>query len=160
MKDLEKLPVYQKAMSICKLVESLMTALPEEDIFLQQSKSLMMEDAIVIPAKIAGAEGGDLYSIRMQNAALIRHHASHLYAQIGSLRFHSQFKDLEYMILLRQDLEEFKLLFVEWVETFDESNHIWDDWGLFNPSNAIPPDDKDGGFYGMNNFSDDDDELL
>jgi hypothetical protein len=143
MKKIEKLLIYQKAMSISKLVESFMLALPEDDVFLQQSKGLMMENAIVIPAKIAGAEGGDLYSIRMQNAAIIRYHALHLYAQIGSLRFHSKFKDLEYVSLLRYELEEFRLLFIDWVESFDTNNHIWDDWGMFNPSNAIPPDDFD-----------------
>lgn len=155
MKNLENLLIYQKAMSICKLVDSLMLALPVDDTFLQQSKGLMMEDAIVIPAKIAGAETGNLYSIRMQNAAIIRSHALHLYAQIGSLRFHSKFKDLEYVTLLRQELDEFRLLFVDWVESFDTSNHIWDEWGMFNPADSLPPNDYDDDYFGMDDFSDD-----
>ena len=155
MKKIEKLPIYQKAMSICKLVESFMLALPEDDVFLQQSKNLMMEDAILIPAKIAGAEAGDLYSIRMQHAALIRSHALHLYAQIGSLRFHSKFKDMEYVTLIRQELEEFRLLFVDWISSFETANHIWDDWGMFNPPNASPPNTYDEDYFGMDDFSDD-----
>lgn len=146
MKKIEKLLVYKKAMSISKLVESFMLAIPEDDVFLQQSKGSMMEDAITIPAKIAGAEGGDLYSIRMQNAAIIRYHALHLYAQIGSLRFHSKFKDIEYVALIRYELDEFRLLFIEWVDSFDKNNHIWDDWGMFNPPTAIPPDNIDDDF--------------
>ncbi|WP_432670689.1 hypothetical protein [Flavobacterium sp. SM2513] len=156
MKKVEELSIYQKALGICKLVESLMLALPEDDVFLVQSKSLMMEDAIVIPAKIAGAEGGDLYSIRMQNAAVIRYHALHLYAQIGSLRFHTKFKDLEYVTLIRQELEEFRLLFIEWIESFDTENHLWDDWGMFNPAGANPPNQYDDDYSGMNDFLDDD----
>jgi hypothetical protein len=152
MKKVEKLLIYQKAMGICKLVDSLMLALPEDDVFLQQSKSMMMEDAITIPAKIAGAEGGSLYSIRMQNAAIIRSHALHLYAQLGSLRFHSKFKDLEYVTLLRYELDEFRLLFVEWVASFDKENYIWDEWELFNPPNAIPPDDTPDNIIGMDDF--------
>jgi hypothetical protein len=46
-----------------------------------------MEDVAIIAAKIAGAEGGDLYSIRMQNASIVREHAIHLYMQVGNLRF-------------------------------------------------------------------------
>ncbi|CAM4054409.1 hypothetical protein FLAN108750_07695 [Flavobacterium antarcticum] len=156
MQKVEQLPIYQKALNINKLVESFMLALPQEDVFLHHSKSLMMEDAIIIPAKIAAAEGGDLYSIRMQNAAIIRTHALHLYAQIGSLRFHSKFKDLEYVTLLRQELDEFRLLFVEWIESFDTTNHIWDEWGMFNPSDALPPNTYDDDYFGMDDFSEDD----
>ncbi len=155
MKNIEKLLIYQKALTICKSVESFMLAIPEDDIFLQQSKSLMMEDAIIIPSKIAAAEGGDLYSIRMQNAAIIRNHALHLYAQIGSLRFHPKFKDLEYVTMLRRELDEFRVLFVEWIASFDTSNYIWDEWEMFNPINAIPPNKLDDGKIGMEDFLDD-----
>ena len=156
MKNFVELPIYQKAINITKLIESLMLGLPEEDLFLQQSRSLMMEDAIIIPAKIAAAEGGDLYSIRMQNAAIVRSHALHLYAQVGSLRFHSKFKDLEYVTLLREELDEFRLLFVSWVASFDTTNHIWDEWGMFNPPDALPPSDYDDDYFGMDDFSDED----
>lgn len=154
MKKIEKLLIYQKSLSIFKLVESFVLALPEDDIFLQQSKNLMLEAAMNIPSKIAAAEGGDLFSIRMQNAALVRYHALHLYAQIGSLRFHSKFKDLEYVTLIREELDEFRQLFIYWIASFDSSNYIWDDWGLFNPINAIPPDNSPDDQLGTDDFSD------
>lgn len=156
MKIIEDLPIYQKAISICKLVESFMLAIPQDDIFLQQSKGMMLEDAFFITTKIVGAEGGDLYSIRMENAAIVREHAIHLSTQIGSLRFHSKFKDVEYITLIRQELDEFRLLFIEWVASFDSNNHIWDEWELFNPSGAIRPNDFDDNFFGMEDFLDDD----
>ena len=104
----------------------------------------MRTDAMIISAKIAGAEGGDLYSIRMQNAALIREHAMHLYVQVGSLRFHDSYKDLEYVKLIRKEINEFRLLFIDWISSFDTNNHIWDDWELFNPKGAIPPNEING----------------
>ncbi|SHN77326.1 hypothetical protein SAMN05444395_11184 [Flavobacterium fryxellicola] len=103
----------------------------------------MRAEAMIIPAKIAGAESGDLYCIRMQNAALIREHAMHLYLQVGSLRFHKNYKDLEYVKLIHKELDEFRLLFLDWVNSFDTSNHIWDDWGLFNLPGSIPPNEID-----------------
>lgn len=136
------LPIYQKAQLLYKLVESLVASLPEDDEYIQATKHMLLEDAMIIPAKIAAAEGGDLYSIRMQNAALIREYAMHLYVQVGSLEFQESYKDIAYVKLIRQELEAFRQLFIEWVESFDKNNHIWDDWGLFNPPEAIPPSDN------------------
>lgn len=146
----KELPIYQKAELIYQLVESLLISLPEDDEYIQATKHLMREDAIIIPAKIAGAEGGNLYSIRMQNAAIIRDYMMHLYVQVGSLRFHEAYKELEYIKLIRQEIENFRVLFIEWVEGFDTNNHIWDDWGLFNPPGVIPPSEDD-------NYNDDND---
>ena len=138
-----QLPIYQKAELLYKLVESIVASLPEEDEYIQSTKHLMLEDAMLLPAKIAGAESGDLYSIRMQNAAIIRDHAMHLYVQVGGLRFHDAYKNIQYIQLIRKEINEFRHLFIEWVETFDTNHHIWDDWGLFNPPGAIPPSEDE-----------------
>ena len=119
-----QLSIYQKAELLYQLVESIVASLPEEDEYIQNTKHLMLEDAMIIPAKIAGAEGGDLYSIRMQNAAIIREHVMHLYVQVGDLRFHDAYKNIEYIQLIRKEINEFRLLFIEWVESFDTNKHI------------------------------------
>lgn len=153
------LPIYKKAELIFQLVQSLVASLPEDDDYIQNTKHLMLEDAMIMNAKIAGAEGGDLYSIRMQNAAIIRDHVMHLYVQVGSLRFHENYKDLEYVKLIRSEIDAFRLLFIEWVEGFDKENHIWDEWGLFNPPGAVPP--IEGAFdddFDINDFMDFDEE--
>ena len=151
--EYKALPIYQKAELLFQLVEALVASLPEDDEYIQGTKHLMMEDAMIIPAKIVGAEAGDLYSIRMQNAALIREYAMHLYVQVGSLRFHENYKDLAYVKLIRKELDEFRELFIVWVENFDTNNHIWDDWGLFNPPGAIPPSDLDSRLRGTRAFA-------
>ena len=160
MRKFENLEIYNKAMNLVQLVNSFMLAIPEDDEYLQSTKGIMMEDAFIIAAKIAGAEGVDLYSIRMQNAAIIRSHAMSLYVQIGSLRFYSSFKDVEYVEMLRNEIEEFRLLFIEWVASFDVSNYIWDYWELFNPPGAVPPNPSDfnDDSFDPNDFFDDDDE--
>ena len=60
---------------------------------------MMRDDISIICAKIAGAEGGNEYTIRMQNAAIIRDYAMHLYVQVGSLRYHESFKDKDFVRL-------------------------------------------------------------
>lgn len=139
----ENLPIYKKAEHIFQLVESLVSILPEDNDYLNDTKHFMTSDAMLICAKIMGAEGGDLYSIRMQNAALIRKAAMDLYVQVGGLRMFDNFKDKNYIPLIRKEIEEFRLLFIEWVASFDTSNYIWDEWELFNPKGAIPPNPND-----------------
>ena len=106
------LPIYKKAELILDLVNSLLNAISEEDEYLNATKYMMRDDAAIICAKIAGAEGGDMYSIRMKNAAIIRDHAMHLYVQVGSLRFHDSFKDTDYVTLIRKEIDEFRELFI------------------------------------------------
>jgi hypothetical protein len=139
----ENLPIYKKAEHIFQLVESLVSILPEDDEYFNETKHFMTGDAMFICAKIMGAEGGDLYCIRMQNAALIRKAAMDLYVHVGGLRMFDNFKDKNYIPLIRQEIEEFRLLFIEWVASFDTSNYIWDEWELFNPKGAIPPNPND-----------------
>ena len=61
------------------------------------------------------------------------------------------FRETEYLDLLRNEIEAFRILFAEWVKTFDPFNYIIDRWGLFNPpgvnyndledDDSIDPDD-------------------
>lgn len=140
---IENLPIYKKAESIFKLVESLLFAIGEENDYLAQTKYLMRDDISIICAKIAGAEAGNLYSIRMQNAAIIRDYAMHLYTHVGSLQYEDSFQEKQYVTLIRKEIDEFRLLFIDWVANFDKSDYIWDEWELFNPPGAIPPNPDD-----------------
>ena len=93
---------------------------------------LIREDASRIPTKIAGAWGCDLYDLRMENATLIRKAARDLNTHMTSLEIYG-FKETEYLDLLRDEIETFRVLFAEWVSTFDAWNYTIDRWGLFNP---------------------------
>lgn len=59
--------------------------------------------------------------LRMENAAIIRKCA----------------RDL----MVRQQIEEFQLLFIDWAASFDPWNYIVNDWGLFNPPGVAPHDE-------------------
>lgn len=43
-------------------------------------------------------------------------------------------------MILRNTIDDFRLLFIDWVKTFDCSNYIPDSWGLFNPIGVFPED--------------------
>ncbi len=77
----------------------------------------------------------------MENAAIIRKCARDLMVRYHSLEVFS-FEHVEYYKMVRQKIEEFRLLFIDWVTSFDPWNYIVDDWGLFNPP-GVSPFDKD-----------------
>lgn len=141
--QIEKLPIFKKAKELHRMIDGLTVTFSEDNEYIQSTKHIMIEDVLIITAKIVGAEAGDEYSIRMQNAAIIRYHAMNLYVTVGSLHIHEAFKDHEYVKVIRQEINKFRLLFIEWVNGFDQTNYFWDEWELFNPQNAIRPEKTD-----------------
>jgi hypothetical protein len=137
----ENLPIYKKGQEIYKVVKEITDLIPEENEILQDIKMQMLSDAAMLTVKIAGAEAGDLYDIRLENAAIIRKAANDLMVQNHSLEAFG-FEYVEYFNIVRNLLEEFRLLFIDWVAGFDQWNYIIDRWGLFNPP-GVGPHDKD-----------------
>lgn len=139
--DPRKLPIYKKGEEIFKVVKEIADLIPQEDEHLQSVKEQMLGDAMIICAKIAGAEAGGLYDLKMENAAIIRKAARELMIQNHSLSIFG-FKDVAYFQIVRDLIEEFRLLFIDWVAYFDQEDYIIDRWGLFNPP-GVGPFDKD-----------------
>lgn len=141
-RDHENLPIYKKAREIYEVVRQITDLIPDdEENHLSFVKGQMLGDAMLILAKIAGAEAAGLYDLRMENAAIIRKAARDLKVSKHSLnRF--DFDEAEYFDIVRDLIEEFRLLFIEWVAGFDKWNYIIDRWGLFNPP-RVGPFDKD-----------------
>jgi hypothetical protein len=104
-------------------------------------KGVMLEDAMLLTVKVAGATAGQLYDIKMEAAAIIRRAARELMIQNPSLEMFG-FEHVEYFQIVRNLLEEYRLLFIDWVAEFDPWDYVIDRWGLFNPP-GVGPFDKD-----------------
>jgi len=141
--NLDQMPLYQKAQEIADLVRDICALIDENNAILESVKGQIMDDARILVVKIAGAEGGELYDIRMECATLIRKSAMNLYVSIHTLKMHG-FEHTEYYLMVRKKIREFRTLFVEWVAGFDKTNYIADRWGLFNPPGVpVPDEDED-----------------
>jgi len=136
-----ELPIYKKAQLLYHLVESLGASLPDDDPLIQRSKKSMRSNVMVLSTKIVGAELGGLYSIKMQYAALLRDYVIKLKSQLDTLTLMHGYPDNEYIALIRQEIEAFRALFIEWVASFDKTNYVWDEWELFNPPGAVKGED-------------------
>ena len=148
--EIEKMPIYKKAWEIMMLGRKIGTLAAKDDIptadeaeleMLKSYASYIIENALLIPAKIAGAEGADLYDIRMENASIIRRAAREIMTSCTGMQI-CGYQEGDYIELLRGEIEEFRVLFAEWVKTFDQENYIIDRWGLFNPP-GVNYDDHD-----------------
>jgi hypothetical protein len=157
------MPLFEKGREIFELTLKISELIPEDDQKLVAVKAMMLEDAALLSAKVVGAEGGDLYDIRMECATLVRKAARDLQNHCHTLTMFS-FAHTHYLHLIREALEEFRLLFVDWVQNFDKWNYVVDRWGLFNPPGVQASDadnDKEpGDDYGPGDGGLDDDDAF
>ena len=137
----KELPIYQKGEEIYQVVSKICDLIDDKDQYLGHVKAVMLEDAMLLTVKVAGAEEGQLYDIKMECAAIIRKAAMELMVQNHALEMFG-FEHVEYFQIVRNLIEEYRLLFIDWVASFDKWDYIIDRWGLFNPP-GVGPFDKD-----------------
>ena len=138
--DPRDLPIYKKGEEIYQVINQICQLIDDEDQYLGHVKSIMLENAMLLTVKVAGATGGQLYDIKMECAAIIRKAARELMIQNHSLEMFG-FEHVEYYQIVRNLIEEYRLLFIDWIAGFDKWDYIIDRWGLFNPP-GISPFDK------------------
>lgn len=149
-KDIERLPVYQKAVEICDLVKKIIEIIEDEltsisGFELKMAESTLQDmigNSYLLPVKISGAATVDLYDLKMENAALIRKAARELSVACTGLQMLGVEKSVDYLQVLRDEIELFRIEFAEWVKTFNPWDYIIDRWGLFNPP-GVNYDDYD-----------------
>jgi len=137
----KNVPLFHKGLEIEELTKRILDLILENDELLQEIARVMYQDAINLSIKVSSAEAADLYDIRMENAAIIRRSARELIVHTHSMEMHG-FKETQYFHLLREAVEEYRVLFIDWVSSFDPWNYVIDRWGLFNPP-GVGPDDID-----------------
>ena len=139
--DVRVLPLFKKGEEIQEVVRLLAGLMPEDNEYLQFLKGEMLYNAGLLTVKIAGAEAVELYDLKMEAATFIRKAANDLKVMNHSLKDFG-FENVEYFQIVRNMIEEYRLLFIDWVSKFDKWNYIIDRWGLFNPP-GVTPFDKD-----------------
>ncbi len=152
------LPIYKKGIEIYDLVRKIGELIPEDNEHLQLLRGQMLADAAVLSSKVVGATTGGLYDIKMEAATFIRRAAHDLMVSYHSLKM-MDFKEADYYLMVRSLIEEYRLLFIDWVTGFDKWNYVIDRWGLFNPPGVGPFDkDPDEDIPWDNPFDDGDDD--
>jgi hypothetical protein len=130
MNRLMNLPVYKKAEEIYEMARVIVEVLDDSD--KREHEWLTTEilsNATMILGKIANAEGGGLYSLRMYNAVRIRLAIQDMMNAVISTEMFGMNKE-DYVQLMRDKVEEFRIAFVEWIRGFDKTHDIPDEWAI------------------------------
>ena len=151
-----RLPIFQKSEEILELAEVIAEAL-KEDSKKEHLASEIVSNAMIMQVKIAGAEGGGLYSLKMQNAVVIKIAAQDmLNAVIFSATVNINEED--YVQLMRDKVEEFRQVFLDWIRGFDKSYDIPDNWGIRYDSSTPEQEKLEELMFDEDKFWDDFDE--
>jgi len=126
--EIENLPVYQKAKELLNLAEHVAEYLKDND-QREDLQGQIVSNAMMIVVKIAGAEGGGLYSLKMENAIRIKFAVMEMFEAVLFARL-IDINNNDYVQLIRNGIEEFRLEFINWIRTFDVADDYKDDWGL------------------------------
>ena len=123
-----KHPLMIKAKEIIGLTRALVGSLDEARRELYGG--LMLQDAMVMSAKFAGAESIPDFVLKMEKAVIMKVHAKSLISMTYQLALEETHAE-EHLELLRQAIEEYRNLFIEWIRGFDPTEKYDDGWGIF-----------------------------
>ena len=132
--ELNNHPLYKKSHEIREIVEAIIESLPEEE---RGMHFPMMESAMMLAPKFAGAFKCDLWLLAIENAATMRYHAQYIatgthgfeiFGEAGSV-------DKRYVEMLRTEMKEYKKLFNQWMEEVHAMPRDFemdrDEWGVY-----------------------------
>jgi hypothetical protein len=89
---------------------------------------MILGDAFQVAVKIKSSEAG-LYTIRMENASIIRKNAQFIKSSMLTLMGEEVIEEAHGQVI-RDEIDKFKELFKIWVATFEKDEYE-DEWGLF-----------------------------
>lgn len=123
-----KHPLMKKAKDILGLTRALVGSLdePRRELY----GHFMMEDSILLQTKFSSAENITDFSTKMEKAVIIKIRAKSLYSITFDLELQETHAK-EHLELLREAIEEYRILFLEWIQGFDRNQNFDDGWGIF-----------------------------
>jgi hypothetical protein len=116
-------------------------ALPEDDDHAESTKYMIMQNAYLIPAKIKGAMAMEYYSLMIENAVIVKVNAVELRTALWACNTLHGIEQ-QYIDVLRNEIEAFRKIFIDWISSFDKENDLPDEWHLFNDPASFPDDDE------------------
>ncbi|MBR9860744.1 hypothetical protein GYB22_08355 [bacterium] len=141
----EERAIFIKATEIANFVLEYTHVIQATDERILYIKQFLLDDAIVLPTKIASSTGSAFYDEKLECAVLVRQAAQNILLQSKTLTMFG-IKPSNYHNKLVQSLEEFRSLYKDWIRTFDSAPRREDPWGLFNPKRNLlqePSSDSD-----------------
>ncbi len=96
--------------------------------YMDAMNGMLLSDAHIVAFTLISSEAG-LDMMRMENSCLIRMYAQSIQSSI-LIKIAEGFIEEAHGMVIREEIDKFKLLFKYWVSTF-ERDEFEDEWGLF-----------------------------
>ena len=94
----------------------------------EDHKAMLVGDGYQVAVKIKSSEAG-LYTIRMENASIIRKNAQFIKSSMLTM-ISEEVIEKAHGYVIREEIDKFRELFKIWVSTFQKDEYE-DEWGLF-----------------------------
>ena len=94
----------------------------------EDHKAMLVGDGYQVAVKIKSSEAG-LYTIRMENASIIRKNAQFIKSSMLTM-MSEEVIEKAHGYVIREEIDKFRELFKTWVSTFQKDEYE-DEWGLF-----------------------------
>ena len=94
----------------------------------EDHKAMLLGDGYQVAVKIKSSEAG-LYTIRMENASIIRKNAQFVKSSMLTM-MSEEVIEKAHGYVIREEIDKFRELFKIWVSTFQKDEYE-DEWGLF-----------------------------
>ena len=133
--------LYRKSIDILNLAQTMCDMLPEDDDHADSTKHLIMQNAYLIPAKIKGAVAMEYYSLMIENAVIVKVNAVELKTALWACNTLHGIEQ-KYVDVIRNEIEAFQKIFINWISSFDKANDLPDEWHLFNDPSTFSDDDE------------------
>ncbi|MBK7964718.1 MAG: hypothetical protein IPK10_05115 [Bacteroidetes bacterium] len=127
---ISKLPVMIQAVQLFELVNGIVETFSTDDEISLHYKEVMLSDVRKLRNRIIATEDAEYFSLKMENAVLVKVAAQNILAQEAGLNLLC-LADPSYLEVLRDEIEVFRTLFIEWTNSFDRSRDMDDGWNLF-----------------------------
>jgi hypothetical protein len=125
-------PLLKQAKEASHTLKTLLESSEDSTDHMESFTSSLTGAMMVVTAKLYSALSSDSYLVCMQNASLIRSEAEYLRLSSHMLKSSNDY-DKAYVAVFREEMEKFRVLFIEWAKEIRamEKDGVDDEWGLF-----------------------------
>ena len=124
----QSLAIVQKAGLVSDLIISFCEHLGDSEVAYQY-KRILLNAGFEICNKLVIAETSIYFNDKLENALLVKMAVKKVVHQLSGMQVLG-ISDLEYSVLIENEIEEFRSLYNNWVQSFDRRINLSDGWNL------------------------------
>ena len=122
------LPIIQKAGKISDLINAFAEVLGNSEAE-NQYKTVLIAAGFEVCNKLVLAESSHYYNDKLEQALLVKMAIKKVLHQLAGIDVLG-LSDINYSNLIKSEIEEFRIIFNEWVLSFDKSTFSSDGWNI------------------------------